>query len=1216
MASPIRFDGLLSGINYSGIVQQLLDVERRPITKLQTQIGQTKLEKTAYLELSASLLSLKTSADALARSSFFALTKVKSSSESVLLASGGQVGSLGAFTFTSSRLATSHQSVSNGYAAESSLVRPTSQGSKVSIEIGNGFVDRATRLTGLNGGSGVDRGKIRITDRLGGSAIVDLTDAVSVQNVLDRINGQTAANVTARVSGDRIVLDDRNSTAAAGSLLVENLAGDTTATDLGIEGTRSAAAGAALSLFGSAVQRISGATSLAELNDGLGVRRNGGADFTVTRIDGTSFSVDLGDADKTLQHVIDKINSAGGGTVVAAINSGGNGLTLADSTAGAGNLTVTSSGASNAAFDLGLLVAAELRGDTAAASGRGLIHGARLIAGLESVLRRTLNGGSAEYEADGGPFVGDFSGVRDGSVLFQDRTGASRTVSLATRSYRTLDAAAGAGSTVLDLASLDGVAVGNSIRLVNSTTGASEVRTVKGIVSVVAGTIELDAATTVALTAGSFAIAQNDSVGDIQNQFRFDPVVKADLRFNAQGNGFQVVDLSGGSAAALKVLNTGGGFAATDLGIETRFAGAATSFSGNTFTDAALIGLPDDYFNGATATLAPGGTRTVTDFDGVTGTVTVDGAALAAAPAYTLEGINATSLSGRDVDAQYIGEQTLLASLRQGKGVFQGSFRVIDTDGAAFNVDLSQSTDTTILAAIRDLNGAALAAGSGVRAKINDTGDGLLLVDTSPGTGTLRVEDLNGGTTARDLGIAGSAAVATPTRIDGSNEREFAVGATTTLRQLADAINSAGLGVSASIIRDGSGANPYRLSLLSTESGEAGRLAVQGDIRALSFSTAARGQDAVLLYGVEGPGSDPVLLTSSNNTFKNVVPGLTLDLVSASAGPVTVTVSRDTQGITDQAKRLVDGYNLVFDKVRELTKFNATTNKFGLLFGDSTLQGIDRSLKSLLTSPVSGILSADLNTLSEVGIRVAAGGNVTFDSARFNGLVETKFDQVKELFARQRPLEAITALKDLNDGRGVSQESGADFKIFTRSGSSFDVDLAGATDVQGVLSAINFAPGNAGKVVASIATDRKRLELVDSTVSSGSDFKVQPVGSARTAAELGIQTNVGSAESVIRGFEALLLGDPGAAARLAERLQAFTDDPDGVIATRTDGFDTRIADYEKRIEGFEERLVKLEERLTRQFSALETLLGQLQGTQSILTNQLQKTVDAFRPRTK
>ena len=56
-----------------------------------------------------------------------------------------------------------------------------------------GQVDTALNLDDLNGGAGVARGQIRITDRSGGSAVVDLRYVQTIDDVLARAEKMKAA---------------------------------------------------------------------------------------------------------------------------------------------------------------------------------------------------------------------------------------------------------------------------------------------------------------------------------------------------------------------------------------------------------------------------------------------------------------------------------------------------------------------------------------------------------------------------------------------------------------------------------------------------------------------------------------------------------------------------------------------------------------------------------------------------------------------------------------------------------------------------------------------------------------------------------------------------------------------------------------------------------------------------------------------------------------
>ena len=75
----------------------------------------------------------------------------------------------------------------------------------------------------------------------------------------------------------------------------------------------------------------------------------------------------------------------------------------------------------------------------------------------------------------------------------------------------------------------------------------------------------------------------------------------------------------------------------------------------------------------------------------------------------------------------------------------------------------------------------------------------------------------------------------------------------------------------------------------------------------------------------------------------------------------------------------------------------------------------------------------------------------------------------------------------------------------------------------------------------------------------------------------------------------------GIAQRIFDKIDAYTDSVDGLIKTRTDGFDRLIRDTTRRIEQAEDRLDRTEASLQQRFASLETLIARLQGQGSALS---------------
>ena len=217
----------------------------------------------------------------------------------------------------------------------------------------NSKVTGLTPLSALNNGAGLDPAGFIITSGTGStakSATITLAGLNTVQDLVNAIDN-SGMNVTAKLSTDGTGIEVDNNVSGLPVTIGES--GGLTATQLGI-------------------RSFNTQTQLSDLNGGTGVTfasatQPGAADFTITRQDGVSFSVDLTGA-KTVQDVLDKINTATGNTgatkVTAQLNSTGNGIELVDNSGGTGTLAVTGLNGSQAASQLGILKSASAPGNT------------------------------------------------------------------------------------------------------------------------------------------------------------------------------------------------------------------------------------------------------------------------------------------------------------------------------------------------------------------------------------------------------------------------------------------------------------------------------------------------------------------------------------------------------------------------------------------------------------------------------------------------------------------------------------------------------------------------------------------------------------------------------------------------------------------------------------------------------------------------------------
>jgi flagellar hook-associated protein 2 len=284
-----------------------------------------------------------------------------------------------------------------------------------------------------------------------------------------------------------------------------------------------------------------------------------------------------------------------------------------------------------------------------------------------------------------------------------------------------------------------------------------------------------------------------------------------------------------------------------------------------------------------------------------------------------------------------------------------------------------------------------------IEARINDTGDGIVIVDTSGGDNVLTIEDVDG-RAAEQLRLAGSARTG-ENFIDGSLEVRIEIGAGDTLDAIVGKLNRAGGDFSASILNDGGAVNPYSLTITSARSGRAGELVIDTGGIDLGLSTLTKAQDAVITIG-DSNSANPALITSPSNTLDSVIEGVTLDLQSAADEAVTITVEQDVDQIVDAVNDFVDRYNEVQSTIANATSFDQETYERGTLFGDRTVTQVQNRLRQVILQPFESA-SESVSRMFSVGIRLGSGGQLEFDEETFREVYAESPEAVEQLFTAE-----------------------------------------------------------------------------------------------------------------------------------------------------------------------------------------------------------------------
>ena len=195
-----------------------------------------------------------------------------------------------------------------------------------------------------------------------------------------------------------------------------------------------------------------------------------------------------------------------------------------------------------------------------------------------------------------------------------------------------------------------------------------------------------------------------------------------------------------------------------------------------------------------------------------------------------------------------------------------------------------------------------------------------------------------------------------------------------TLQGLVAAINDPAnaTGLTATVVKVAEGS--YRLLVESKETGAASDfdLTAQDGSPLLGGTTVRAGSNASIDLGAG------IVATSTTNTFAEVVPGTTITLgAAATVGTVsTLTVARDTSGMSGKVKDLVDSINAALGEIDVKAAAGGVDKTAGPLAGD----GAARQLRTALLDTIR----ADGGTsLAAYGIQVTRAGRLEFDEADF-----------------------------------------------------------------------------------------------------------------------------------------------------------------------------------------------------------------------------------------
>jgi len=491
----------------------------------------------------------------------------------------------------------------------------------------------------------------------------------------------------------------------------------------------------------------------------------------------------------------------------------------------------------------------------------------------------------------------------------------------------------------------------------------------------------------------------------------------------------------------------------------------------------------------------------------------------------------------------------------------QGSLK--DVKNAARNLDTSSDITSYAATSSNTSTLTASAERTAVAGSYSVTVNSLAAVHKLTSTGFSPTEAVGKGTIQLKMGSG--AAV------------NIAVGATSTLSNIATSINAADTGIYASVVNDGT--NSF-LSLTGKQTGAA---------NVISLTVTEDGTtDPKLAANLDSSGLSRLAYTTSATSYKGVsgsgaVDGLTINGIAVTASPdmtgLIANINNDVSGVT--ATLQTDGSLLLNNVTGDAIVIGGTTTNSGLTAGTysgaknmNQLQGAANA--DITVDGVTSISRAS-NTISDViggvSLKLKDLGTATVEVERNDELFTTRLNAF---------LDAYNGLMDsMNNLQSYDKQTKATGTLF------------GDSTTRRIQSEVqNLFSNSVSGLPATLS------HLTDLGVSTNTDGNLELDSSVFSTQ---LKDNF---DNVVKFFTKTDTGKEGFALRMATSVEKILDIQGGTLAARTKGIQGSIDGLDKQILTLNSRMTMSETRLRTQFSSLEVLLGQYQNTSNSLTSNL------------
>ena len=489
-------------------------------------------------------------------------------------------------------------------------------------------------------------------------------------------------------------------------------------------------------------------------------------------------------------------------------------------------------------------------------------------------------------------------------------------------------------------------------------------------------------------------------------------------------------------------------------------------------------------------------------------------------------------ISGYALVAAELGKMKEYAASVKGSTAYS-----VNSDSAAVSVrvlDQSQASDFNATLSVSALASSQTLEFTGFSGKEDLMGTGSINIDF--GTWSSSSFDIDGTKPSQQISIT-----------DGNSSLADVAEALNKIDGVNATVTNKGDGTYSLIVNSNTGKSSA-LRITANEDPESPGLAVLDNTTSNNTKQVVAATDALLnINGVQ--------ISRTSNTISDLIDGYEFTLKETTSSGVSVSGKVDPDLAFQQVKEFVDTFNSVNGTITELTKRGINGEDAGPLARDVVISGIQREIRSLVTSGLPGYEDRP-RYISELGVKTERDGSLSISEGDF-----------KKAFQRD-PMLFDVMMNSIGRSDNPSVRVYNDSDVLKPKGGIYDF-VAGANGENATINGSSISGG-------AIEGGKYRYAGVSGDIAG---LKLEATGLVTSA-------RVYFGESFL------------------SKLTTYLDDvtsPVGTLAKSTTKANSSITEFNEEMVKIDDRIVSLTDRYMTQFAAMESAVTSFKKTGEFLT---------------